>query len=272
MMKRRFPPLVFALFACAITIAAQAADSGQPTLEPASPPKAKHQPRHPRWSYQGETGPAKWGELDPKFRTCGVGKQQSPINIDTRGAEKGKLKPILFRYTAGTGEIVNTGHSIQVNLPNGGSARVDGIEYKLTQLHFHTPSEERIDSMAKHMVVHLVHQASGARAAVVAVLFKLGKENEALKPVFDNLPAISGKTALLNDFNPADILPADPAYYAYTGSQTTPPCSEELKWQVMKTPIEISYRQLAAIKALYNNNVRPLQPVNGRRVQVYATD
>jgi carbonic anhydrase len=36
----------------------------------------------------------------------------------------------------------------------------------------------------------------------------------------------------------------------------------------MKTPIEISYAQLAAFKKLYKMNARPVQPLNGRRVQV----
>lgn len=122
--------------------------------------------------------------------------------------------------------------------------------------------------MASHMVAHLVHKAGDSKLAVVAVLFKLGKENVALKPVFDNLPAKEGQTLPINVFNPADILPADPTYYAFLGSLTTPPCSEEVRWHVMKTPIEISYAQLSAFKKLYKLNARPVQPLNGRRVQV----
>jgi carbonic anhydrase len=75
-------------------------------------------------------------------------------------------------------------------------------------------------------------------------------------------------TRPLNVFNPADLIPADPTYFGYTGSLTTPPCSEDVKWHVMKTPIELSYAQLAAFKKLYKMNARPVQPLNGRRVQV----
>ena len=220
------------------------------------------------WEYEGEHGPANWAGMEPAFKACGMGKRQSPINIETRDAEKGGLRPIICSYVPGPAEIVNNGHTIQVNLPSSGSASFDGLAYKLVQFHFHTPSEEKIDSMASHMVAHLVHKAGDNKLAVVGVLFKLGKENAALKPIFDNLPPKDPMTRPLNVFNPADLIPADPTYFGYVGSLTTPPCSEDVKWHVMKTPIEISYAQLAAFKKLYKMNARPVQPLNGRRVQV----
>jgi carbonic anhydrase len=222
----------------------------------------------PHWAYEGEAGPLNWSRVDPAFKSCGTGKRQSPINIETRDAEKGGLKPIPFNWLPGPAEIVNNGHTIQVNLPNSGSARFDGMEYKLVQFHFHTPSEEKIDSMAQHMVAHFVHRAGDSKLAVLGILFKLGKENATLKPVFDNLPKKKGLTFELKEFNPADLIPADPTYFAYAGSLTTPPCTEDVKWHVMRTPIEISYAQLAAFKKLYKMNARPVQPLNGRRVQM----
>lgn len=222
----------------------------------------------PHWDYGSEAGPAKWSGIDSAFKACGIGKRQSPINIETRDSEKGGLKPIMFTYLPGPAEVVNNGHTIQVNLPNSGSARFDGLVYKLVQFHFHTPSEEKIDSMAQHMVAHFVHRAGDSKLAVVGVLFKLGKENAALKVVFDNLPKKQGLTFEIKEFNPADLIPADPTYFAYVGSLTTPPCTEDVKWQVMRTPIEISYAQLAAFKKLYKMNARPVQPLNGRRVQM----
>ena len=118
------------------------------------------------------------------------------------------------------------------------------------------------------MVVHFVHRAGDSKLAVVAVMVKLGKENATLKPVLDNMPKKSGLTFELKEFNPADLLPADPTYFAYLGSLTTPPCTEDVKWQVMRMPIEISYAQLAAFKKLYKMNARPVQPLHGRRVQM----
>jgi carbonic anhydrase len=223
---------------------------------------------HPHWSYRGHGSAAHWAELDESFKTCKLGKHQSPIDVDTRAVERSAdAKPIGFAYAAGPGEVVNNGHTIQVNLPAAGSATLDGVEYKLLQFHFHTPSEEKIDGKSYPLVAHLVHKNAEGQLAVVAVLFKAGKENAALKPVFDHLPAKEGETRKLDvAVDAADLLPANRAYYAFTGSLTTPPCSEEVRWQVLKTPVELSSSQLAAFRKLYRMNARPVQPLNGRKV------
>lgn len=268
LMKRPVLALLIAAFMAAPAIAN---DPGHGAAAPRPPsPGANYKPKHPLWEYEGENGPMKWSEVDPKFRACNLGKRQSPIDIETQTAEKGGLKPIQFNYDAGPAVVVNNGHTIQVNLSNSSSARFDGLEHKLAQFHFHAPSEEKLDGMAQPMVIHFVHRAGDTRIAVVAVFVKLGKENKTLKPVFDQMPKVEGASVTLEGFNPAMLLPADPTYYAYVGSLTTPPCTEEVKWHVMKQPIQISYKQLAAFKALYKMNARPSQPLNGRRVQVYA--
>ncbi|MFZ6676004.1 carbonic anhydrase [Undibacterium sp. Xuan67W] len=221
------------------------------------------------WSYTGSHDARHWAELDQNFATCKLGKVQSPINILTKSAEKAALPAIGFAYSAGAAEVINNGHTIQVNLPAAGKASFDGVDYQLLQFHFHTPSEERINGKAYPLVAHLVHKNVDGKLAVVAVLFKLGKENTALKSVFNTLPAKEGdKTALDGMLNPSDMLPADATYYAFMGSLTTPPCSEEVRWQVLKTPVEISKTQLAQFKKLYRMNARPVQPLNGRKVQV----
>ena len=228
----------------------------------------------PHWSYQGHGSAAHWAELDEGFKTCKLGKFQSPINVVTKSVEKSAdAKPIGFAYAAGAGDVVNNGHTIQVDLASGGAITLDGVEYKLVQFHFHTPSEEKIDGKPYPLVAHLVHKSAQGQLAVVAVLFKTGKENAALKPVFDHLPVKAGEHFKLEGaINPADLLPvASPAYYAFKGSLTTPPCSEEVNWHVLKTPVEISLAQLASFKKRYAMNARPVQPLNGRKVMVVGS-
>ncbi len=218
------------------------------------------------WGYQGAHGAQHWGDIEAGFAECKLGKEQSPIDI--RGAKKSALSAIAFGYAQSDAEIVNNGHTVQVNLTAGGTVTLDGAEYKLLQFHFHTPSEEKIKGKAYPMVAHLVHKNAEGQLAVVAVLFKQGKENAALKGVFDALPAKEGETrALSGGFNPADILPADRAYYKFMGSLTTPPCSEGVHWQVLKQPVEISKAQIAAFRKLYKMNARPVQPLNGRKIE-----
>lgn len=223
----------------------------------------------PHWTYESHGGAAHWAELDTSFETCKLGRHQSPINIVTKGVKPAAadVKPVAFAYAAGAGEVVNNGHTIQVNLPASGSITLDGTEYKLLQFHFHTPSEEKIDGKAYPLVAHLVHKSAEGKLAVVAVLFKQGKENATLKPVFARLPAQEGdKVALEGTIDVSALLPADHAYFSFPGSLTTPPCSEEVRWQVLKTPVEISGAQLAAFRKLYQMNARPVQPLNDRQV------
>lgn len=220
------------------------------------------------WTYQGPTGPTHWAELDKSFRACELGMHQSPINIDTQRLEHAALAPIGFAYKTEPGEVVNNGHTIQINLPKGSVATIDGVEYRLVQFHFHTPSEEKIDGKNFPMVAHLVHQNAQGKLAVIAVLFNEGKENQTLKPIFNNLPPKEGESRKLPAVEPAGLLPANRAYYTYVGSLTTPPCSEEVRWLVLKTPVELSASQLAAFRKLYKMDARPVQALNGRVVEV----
>ncbi|HSD39837.1 MAG TPA: carbonic anhydrase family protein [Rhodocyclaceae bacterium] len=220
----------------------------------------------PHWGYGGGHGPAKWGDMEADFATCKLGKEQSPIDI--RSAQKSALPALDFKYPDSGAEIVNNGHTIQVNLAEGGVLNLDGVPYKLVQFHFHTPSEEKINGKAYPMEAHLVHQSADKNLAVVAVMLKEGKTNAALAPIFKNLPHTEGgKTTLGANFSAAALLPAERGYFKYIGSLTTPPCSEGVRWQVLKQPLEVSKAQIAAFRKLYSMNARPVQPLNGRKLE-----
>jgi carbonic anhydrase len=121
-------------------------------------------------------------------------------------------------------------------------------------------------------VAHLVHKNAEGQLAVVGVLFKLGKTNPALAKVFAAMPSQAGDNKLLAEsFDASDLLPAQRGYYAFMGSLTTPPCSEGVRWQVLKTPVELSRAQLEAFRRLYPMNARPVQPLNGRKIEESMT-
>ena len=221
---------------------------------------------HAHWGYEGKGGPAQWADLEKDFASCKLGKEQSPINIVAKSAKKGQAPAIKPGYAASRGELLNNGHTIQVNLSEGGSADLSNGKYKLVQFHFHTPSEEKIDGKNFPMVAHLVHANDAGQLAVIAVLFRSGKENAALKGIFQQLPAKEGKVPLAENFNAAGLLPSGLGYYAFKGSLTTPPCSEGVSWHVLKQPVEMSNGQIAAFRKIFKMNARPVQPVNGREV------
>jgi carbonic anhydrase len=223
---------------------------------------------HPaHWSYSGETGPDHWAGEDPAFAACGSGKHQSPIDIEQAKSEE--LPAIEFAYRPIPLTVTDTGHSFQVNAPAGsGGITVGGERYELVQFHFHRPSEERIHGKRDSMVAHLVHKNAKGELAVVAVLIHQGGTNAFLKPVFDNFPAkgkpeqsVSGATLNLEEF-----LPQKRGYYTFDGSLTTPPCSEHVRWFVLKSPVEASSEQVKQFAARYPNDARPTQPLNDRQV------
>ena len=218
------------------------------------------------WAYNGETGPAVWGGLKPEFQLCAVGKRQSPIDI--RGGIAVDLDPVQFDYR-GTGfNVVDNGHTVQVNLGSGNSIQVGGRRYELVQFHFHRPSEERINGRQYDMSLHLVHKDPEGRLAVVGLLLERGAAQPVVQTVWNNLPLEKGEeqpASAVVDLN--HLLPAERGYYTYMGSLTTPPCSEGVLWMVMRQPIAVSQGQIDIFSRLYPMNARPIQSAAGRLIK-----
>ena len=220
------------------------------------------------WGYEGAGAPQNWGDLKEEFVTCKTGQKQSPIDIVTSEAARADLPAIEFQYREAPLSIVNNGHTIQVNYPAGSSIRVGDAVYELLQFHFHTPSEHTVDGKPFAMVAHLVHKSAEGGLGVVGVLMKEGASNPALETLWKVMPKQAGEEVESKDMtvNASALLPEDHSYYSYSGSLTTPPCSEGVNWMVLKNPVEVSGKQVAALAALFENNARPVQELHGRTV------
>jgi len=232
------------------------------TLARAEEP-AKHEGEK-HWSYDHGITPQKWGEVSP---TCATGTHQSPVGLSTKQAKaQSPEQPLEFSWSKSTGELVDTGHSEQVNLPPGNSITYAGTKYELQQLHFHTPSEHTIDGKHAPMEVHFVHKSADGKLAVVGILLKQGTSPSPLAPVLTNLPAAGEKKSVEVDL-PA-LLQKSRRHFAYSGSLTTPPCSEDVQWIVMVAEDSVSKPEIAAFQAKYANDARPVQPLKGRTVDI----
>ena len=220
---------------------------------------------HHHWGYSGEGAPENWAKLSGDNFAC-TGKNQSPINLT--GFIEADLKPLVFNYAAGGNEIINNGHSLQVNYQEGSSINIDGIQFNLLQFHFHAPSENNINGHSYPLEAHLVHADKEGRLAVIAVMFEEGAENKGLAAAWNKLPMHKGdKNSFVKNITANDILPVDKAYYRFNGSLTTPPCSEGVRWFVMKEVITASKEQIEAFKeTMTGPNNRPVQPLNSRTV------
>ena len=207
------------------------------------------------WDYK-ESG--SWGNIKEDYHLCKKGTRQSPIDITT--TEQARLSSIKFNYRNGPKNIFNNGHTIQVNMNKGNYIVVSGKRYNLLQFHFHTPSEHTIDGKPADMVAHFVHKAADGELAVVAVLFKACQENNTIAQIWRRLPTEEGALRNMSrKINVLKMFPNNRGYYQYAGSLTTPPCSEGVKWMVLKNTVPVSDAQVKTFADLIDNNARPVQ-------------
>lgn len=224
------------------------------------------------WSYAGDTGPDQWGDMVASCQS-GASSSQSPINIDqsslvpesppTAGAVALNYLPTLF-------EVENTGHTIEA-VPDDLHANyitIDGKNYYLQQFHLHNPSEHTINNQSLPMELHLVNKSDEGAIAVLGVLLTAGAENAALAELFTKMPATvtdeNSMVPLDGKIDPTDLIPINSAIARYSGSLTTPPCTEPVQWSVFLTPSTVSAGQVAALQKIFPDNHRPTQPSNDR--------
>ncbi len=139
----------------------------------------------------------------------------------------------------------------------------------MAQLHFHSPSEHTADRKRFPLEINFVNQNDRKRIVVVGVFVELGKKNDNLATLFSNLPAskeasTDAKAPVSIDL--AAVLPKSHEAYVYSGSLTTPPCSEGVQWIVLSHPIQMSQDQINSFSTIFPDNHRPLQKLNGREI------
>lgn len=221
------------------------------------------------WSYSGKTGPLVWGRLDPAYKMCSEGHEQSPVDI--RGARLNKSLPAIeFHYISGAVTLENVANTVRVHVNPGSYIVYDGVRYDLQQFHFHHPSEEAVKGKLTDMVVHLVHQSKDGKIAVVAVRLTIdrGDPNTILAALWPHLPQTAGGKEKVEDMiNPGGFLPADRGYWTYTGSLTAPPCTEGVRWLIFEDVLSMSRVQLQAFTKIFPMNSRPLQDLHGRKIE-----
>lgn len=223
------------------------------------------------WGYGPDNGPHVWGDY---FPTC-HGNRQSPIDIMRNATTRIRGAEINTEYRSRALNVESNGHTIQVNVAPGSTLRVGLKTYQLLQFHFHTGSEHTVEGAQAPLEVHLVHMDSNGRLAVLGFFFKAGNHtNAVLETVIAHAPHRIGKQALDVDLDYSDLLPDDEvsAYYNYSGSLTTPPCTEGVNWLVAKATLSASHEQIQALRELMVHhgdigNFRPPQALNDREVR-----
>lgn len=225
-----------------------------------------HNTKH--WSYEGQTGPEHWGQLNAEFVHCRIGKQQSPVDIAS-WQHSCQLTPLRFHYACVPLRMTHDGHALLAQLENdAGFVAVGAVQYKLLQFHFHTPGEHRVQGESYAMEIHLVHQNNQGQLLVVAVLVRQHQAHPALMQLFKQLPTQAGGAGPSLLFDATGLLPQQQGYFHYQGSLTTPPCTQDVQWYVMTQPVEADKQQIDKLLQSMGGkpNSRPVQPLHGRTV------
>jgi len=221
------------------------------------------------WTYEGKTGPLDWGKLDPAYQACSKGHEQSPLDI--RGARLNKaLEPLEFHYIAGSATLENTGNGIVARVDRGSFMVAGGVRYQLVEIDFHHPSEHPVKGKLSDMEADLVHRSDDGKLAIVAVRLNQDRDfpNATLATLWAHLPTKPGATEKVTDMVSAGgLLPSDPGYWTYMGSEVTPPCTEGVRWFVFEEVLSMSRPQFRAFASLFRMNTRPVQDEHGRRIE-----
>lgn len=229
------------------------------------------------WSYKGTTGPMHWGSLDPAFNLCATGKQQSPININSKKIPVSSASFALHTQPA-TYSVMADGRSVQLKVSpdqqNTETLKLDGQSWYLQEFRFHTPSETQRLGASAPGEIHFTYQGSDGKLAVVAVFVKVGAANSVLQSIISNLPKEEGKEAAMREpLDISNLLSTKGGAYQFVGSLTTPPCTEGVTWLVMVDAMTASSEQIVKLrKAAHGANARPVQPLNKRQIVIVSAE
>ena len=201
---------------------------------------------------------------------------QSPINILSSETNTLNKHKVTLNYQDKINAIENLGHTIQLDFEKGSTISLDGMTYQFKQMHFHTPSEHLIDGMTFPMELHIVNYLAPKNKndtphyLVIAVLFKMGKENIFISEFLNLIPKKANTITQITTGHVGlhDLLSGhfNNDFYHYKGSLTTLPYTESVNWFVLKTIITASPEQIRTINKIEGNNARHIQGRYGRSI------
>ncbi|WEO77341.1 carbonic anhydrase family protein [Cryobacterium sp. SO2] len=244
-----------ALTAAAVTLVGCAGPATEPSATPAA------EPAH--WSYDGDTGPASWADVDSSFETCAAGTDQSPIDLPATVPAPSTSIELSAEDT--DGDVFDSGHAMEFESDGEGETLTfGGDEYSLQQMHAHVPSEHTVNGQPAAAELHLVNADADGKLLVLGVLVTEGAASDALAPFIEAATHEADDEDVTLDVSA--VLPASLENYEYSGSLTTPPCTEDVQWVVLSTPISMSAEQIGTLEGAHSHNARPTQPLGDRTV------
>jgi len=221
------------------------------------------------WGYTVDNGPATWGRYSA---ICASGLSQSPVKINNLLPSPATNLPTLsFQGGPSRFRVKNNQHDLEVYPVNQWTLQPFGA--RLTKFHFHVPAEH-LDGNTRHDAeAHFVYELGNRIFAIAVWIDQVNQGGNAAlqkiaavqRPGLCLMSPLSLPAATLNIL---DFLPDRNNYAAYHGSLTTPPCTENVTFFIMRTPITATATQIGALKLVVPappGNARPVQQTKWRR-------
>lgn len=258
------------------------------------------------WTYDGISGPAFWGLINPEWSLCNKGRRQSPVNLEPKRLLYDRnLQPLHVDKHRVEGVLNNTGHGIVFTVANDTRHPVNisggplSYRYQFQEIHLHyglfdnRGSEHTVDGYAFPAEIQIfgfnsqlynnfsdaLHRPQGVVA--VSLLLQIGDQsNPTLRRFLDRLNEIkyNDEEIQIQPFSVRELMPDTKHYMTYEGSITMPACHETTSWIILNKPIYITKQQLISLRTLMQgdkrhskaplgNNFRPTQPLHHRPVR-----
>lgn len=216
------------------------------------------------WSYDADyTGQEEWGLLTPEFAKCEIGTNQSPIFIAR--TKSVKLPAPAFDYKLSPVKVSNIGYTVSIEFKDGQYYTEQDKKYTLRSIEFHTPSEHVIKNTFYPLEIQLFHEAADGKKLILVVFSRMDKPLPALDDILKIVPKPDNSADAV--FDPSVLVPEYWGHYAYTGSLTTPPCTEGIEWRLLKKTVSVSKEQLTLLSKFTGRNARLTQPVYMRTIE-----
>ena len=216
------------------------------------------------WSYSGYDGPRHWGQITPDWLACERGTQQSPINLSHAFDTHLPALELFWNHT--NWRIENTGTTLMLTAEKPGHVMIGNRKFTLEYIDFHSPSEHAIGGQRFPMEVQFVHRTRRGARAAIAVMLRGGGRNDAMEAIMARAPLEMGMDSLVPELDPVQLVSDTGDLLRYRGSDTTPPCDENVEWTVLADPVTISDAAILAFTGLFHENARPLQKRNRRYI------
>ncbi len=219
-----------------------------------------------KWSYAQPQGPEAWGDLDPAFSLCKNGQKQSPINIENVKVQTVR-QPFEISYEQSTATLGNDGNIMNIKMAPTNFVRWGTHKYTLQTIRLHSPSEHKIQGTSHEIEIQLIHQDEHGETLIIGAFFDQGERGHpAIDMMLNSIPQQKQDPSKSFSFNPTSLFPKTRDYFSYQGSQTQPPCEENVMWILFRDSSSVSSNQVDQLQTLFKKNARPTQALYGREV------